>query len=155
MQEGSAVSKEVGVKDQRLQKSLNMFIYIIHGDNQQFLVNIHCRVIHLLHLLRGRVHLSHTDVIDLCDESGRLNFLCLITNYNDRAEKYLTPGRAYYVCKVEKGESGTKNEKCYKQITVMLSNPDPKIIDFLKVQCKSIEKSHQKTRKAKLLAIQN
>ncbi|XP_073457095.1 uncharacterized protein CXorf65 homolog [Aquarana catesbeiana] len=135
-----------------------MFIYIIHGDNQQFLVNIHCRVIHLLHLLRGRVHLPHTDVIDLCDESGRLNFLFLITNYNDRAEKYLTPGGAYYVCKVEKGEPGTTSEKCYKQITVMLSNPDPKITDFLKVQCKSIEKSRQerlKTRKAKFLAAHN
>ncbi|XP_040190360.1 uncharacterized protein CXorf65 homolog [Rana temporaria] len=129
-----------------------MFIYIIHGDNLRFLVNIQCRVIHLLHLLRGRAHLPHTDVIDLCDENGRLILLFLITNYDDRAEKYLTPGQAYYMCKVEKGEPGTKSEQCYRQITVMLSNPDPTITDFLNVQCMSMEKSRRKLLKTKLSA---
>ncbi|XP_058147447.1 uncharacterized protein CXorf65 homolog isoform X3 [Dasypus novemcinctus] len=37
-----------------------MFIYIKHGDNQQFLVNTNCSVLLLLHYTRSKVGLSKT-----------------------------------------------------------------------------------------------
>lgn len=35
-----------------------MFIFIKHGDNQQFLVNTNCSVLLLLHYIRNKMKLS-------------------------------------------------------------------------------------------------
>ncbi|XP_072287348.1 uncharacterized protein CXorf65 homolog [Pyxicephalus adspersus] len=132
-----------------------MFICIIHGDNQQFVVNVQCRVIPLLHHIRKMLHLPDTATIDLCDRNGNLKLMFLVRNYDESAEKFVTPREAYYVCKVDKQEPGSKSENVYRQITILLSSPTPEITDVLKAQRKLIEKRHHKllrAHKAKLSA---
>ncbi|XP_071982009.1 uncharacterized protein CXorf65 homolog [Engystomops pustulosus] len=125
-----------------------MFISIIHGDTQEFLVNINCNVIHLLDYLKQRFQLPMTDTIDICDKNGSLKYLFLITNFFERAANGLTPHETYYVCKIVRGEPGFKHGCCYKKIILMLSNADPKITDALRAQCDLLEKCRLKLLRA-------
>ncbi|XP_077148547.1 uncharacterized protein CXorf65 homolog [Ranitomeya variabilis] len=125
-----------------------MFICIIHGDKQQFLVNINCNVIHLLSEMRKRLQLPMTDIIDLCDEKGSLKFLFLIRNDWQSAANVLTPYETYYICKIVRGEQGSKHGHCYQEITLILSSPDPKLTDALRAQCDLLEKSRLKLLKS-------
>ncbi|XP_063791695.1 uncharacterized protein CXorf65 homolog isoform X3 [Pseudophryne corroboree] len=101
-----------------------MFICIVHGDKQQFLVNISCNVIHLLDHIRKKLQVPVTDTIDLCDIQGSLQFFCFVRNFAERADKYVSPRETYYVCKIEKGEP-----------------------DALRAQCEFLEKSRPKLLK--------
>ncbi|XP_063791693.1 uncharacterized protein CXorf65 homolog isoform X1 [Pseudophryne corroboree] len=124
-----------------------MFICIVHGDKQQFLVNISCNVIHLLDHIRKKLQVPVTDTIDLCDIQGSLQFFCFVRNFAERADKYVSPRETYYVCKIEKGEPGSKYEHCYREITLLLSSPEPEITDALRAQCEFLEKSRPKLLK--------
>ncbi|XP_063791694.1 uncharacterized protein CXorf65 homolog isoform X2 [Pseudophryne corroboree] len=110
-----------------------MFICIVHGDKQQFLVNISCNVIHLLDHIRKKLQVPVTDTIDLCDIQGSLQFFCFVRNFAERADKYVSPRSKY--------------EHCYREITLLLSSPEPEITDALRAQCEFLEKSRPKLLK--------
>ncbi|XP_073084051.1 uncharacterized protein CXorf65 homolog isoform X2 [Manis javanica] len=89
-----------------------MFIFIKHGDNQQFLVNTNCSVLLLLHYIHSKVALPKTDTIDLCDETGTMKMLFLMKTPGDYASKFLTTRSTYYVCKVECGKPDALHTQC-------------------------------------------
>ncbi|KAM9576619.1 uncharacterized protein CXorf65 homolog isoform 1-T1 [Trichechus inunguis] len=121
-----------------------MFIFIKHGDNQQFLVNINCSILLLLHYTRGKVGLSKRDIIDLCDETGTMKLFFLMKTPGEYASKFLTARNTYYVCKVERGPQGTRLERAYKAFVPLLKNPEPELIDALRTQCEILERNRIK-----------
>ncbi|XP_004777270.2 uncharacterized protein CXorf65 homolog isoform X1 [Mustela lutreola] len=121
-----------------------MFIFIKHGDNQQFLVNTNCSVLLLLHYTRSKVGLPKTDTIDLCDETGTMKLLFLTKTPGDYASKFLTARNTYYICKVERGAPGTRLENAYRAFVPLLKNPEPELIDALRTQCDILERSRVK-----------
>ncbi|XP_038172669.1 uncharacterized protein CXorf65 homolog [Arvicola amphibius] len=132
-----------------------MFIFIKHGDNQEFLVNTNCSVLLLLHYTRKKLGLRKTDTIDLCDETGTMKLLFLTKTPGDYASKFLTARNTYYVCKVERGAPGTRIENSYKAVVPLLKNPEPELVESLRTQCDFLERSRIKmlrTLEAKRLA---
>uniref|UniRef100_A0A8C3SHT2 Chromosome X open reading frame 65 n=1 Tax=Chelydra serpentina TaxID=8475 RepID=A0A8C3SHT2_CHESE len=125
-----------------------MFICVKHGDNQQFLANTCCSVLLLLHYLRSKVGLRRTEAIDLCDELGTLKLLFLVKLPSDSASKFLSPRGTYYVCRVERGTPGTKQENAYRAFTPVFKDPEPELLDALRTQCEFLEKSRLKLLKA-------
>ncbi|XP_040486718.1 uncharacterized protein CXorf65 homolog isoform X1 [Ursus maritimus] len=121
-----------------------MFIFIKHGDDQQFLVNTDCSVLLLLHYTRSKVGLPKTDTIDLCDESGTMKLLFLTKTPGDYASKFLTARNTYYICKVERGAPGTRLENAYRAVVPLLKNPEPELIDALRTQCDTLERNRVK-----------
>ncbi|XP_037678854.1 uncharacterized protein CXorf65 homolog [Choloepus didactylus] len=121
-----------------------MFIYIKHGDNQQFLVNTNCSVLLLLHHTRSKLGLSKTDTIDLCDETGTMKMLFLTKTPGDYASNFLTPRNTYYVCRVDRGPRGTRFENAYRAFVPLLKNPEPELIDALHTQCDFLERNRIK-----------
>ncbi|XP_012498956.1 PREDICTED: uncharacterized protein CXorf65 homolog [Propithecus coquereli] len=121
-----------------------MFIFINHGDNQQFLVNTNCSVRLLLHYVRSKVGLTKRDTIDLCDEMGTIKLLFLMKTPGDYASKFLTARSTYYVCKVERGETGPRLQNAYRAFVPLLKNPEPKLIESLHTQCDILERSQLK-----------
>ncbi|XP_075773772.1 uncharacterized protein CXorf65 homolog isoform X2 [Pelodiscus sinensis] len=125
-----------------------MFICVKHGDNQQFLANTCCSVLLLLHYLRSKVGLRRREAIDLCDELGTLKLLFLVKLPSDSASKFLLPRGTYYVCRVERGAPGTKQENAYRAFTPVLQDPEPELLDALRTQCDFLEKSRLKLLRA-------
>ncbi|XP_047621570.1 uncharacterized protein CXorf65 homolog [Phacochoerus africanus] len=121
-----------------------MFIFIKHGDNQQFLANINCSVLLLLHFVRRKMGLPKTDTIDLCDETGTMKLFFLTKTPGDYANKLLTPRSTYFVCKVERGAPGTRLENAYRAFVPLLKNPEPEIIENLRTQCDILERNRVK-----------
>ncbi|XP_030431331.1 uncharacterized protein CXorf65 homolog [Gopherus evgoodei] len=117
-------------------------------ENQQFLANTCCSVLLLLHYLRSKVGLRRTEAIDLCDEQGTLKLLFLVKLPSDSASKFLSPRGTYYVCRVERGAPGTKQENTYRAFTPILKDPEPELLDALHTQCEFLEKSRLKLLKA-------
>uniref|UniRef100_A0A8C6XL26 Chromosome X open reading frame 65 n=1 Tax=Naja naja TaxID=35670 RepID=A0A8C6XL26_NAJNA len=124
-----------------------MFIIIKHGDNRQFLANINCSVLLLTHYLRDKVGLHRTDSIDLCEENGTLKLIFLVKFPEDNASKFLTARGTYYVCKVERGATGTKNEHSYRAFHPLIKSPPQDLLDSLRNQCEYLEKSRLKMLK--------
>ncbi|XP_059858027.1 uncharacterized protein CXorf65 homolog [Lagenorhynchus albirostris] len=112
-----------------------MFIYVEHGDNQQFLANTNCSVLLLLQYVRHEVGVPKTDIIDLCDAMGTMQMFFLKKTLGDYANKFLTARDTYYVCRVEYGLAGTVLQNVYRAFVPLLKNPDPKLIDALHTQC--------------------
>uniref|UniRef100_A0A674KJD8 Chromosome X open reading frame 65 n=1 Tax=Terrapene triunguis TaxID=2587831 RepID=A0A674KJD8_9SAUR len=125
-----------------------MFICVKHGENQQFLANTCCSVLLLLHYLRSKVGLRRTEAIDLCDEQGTLKLLFLVKLPSDSASKFLSPRGTYYVCRVERGAPGTKQENAYRAFTPVLKDPEQELLDALRTQCEFLEKSRLELLKA-------
>ncbi|XP_057573436.1 uncharacterized protein CXorf65 homolog [Hippopotamus amphibius kiboko] len=121
-----------------------MFIFIKHGDNQQFLANTNCSVFWLLHYARYKVGLPKTDTIDLCDETGTMKLFFLMKTPGDYANKFLTARSTCYVCRVERGAPGTRLGSAYRALVPLLKNPEPELIDALRTQCDSLERSQVK-----------
>ncbi|XP_055461018.1 uncharacterized protein CXorf65 homolog [Psammomys obesus] len=125
-----------------------MFIFVQHGDNEQFLLNTNCSILLLLHYTKKKMGLRKTDIIDFCDETGTMKLLFLSKTPGDYASKFLTPRNTYYICKVERGAPGNKIENPYKAIVPLLKNPEPQIVDALRTQCEFLERSRIKMLKA-------
>ncbi|XP_020832135.1 uncharacterized protein CXorf65 homolog isoform X2 [Phascolarctos cinereus] len=89
-----------------------MFICIKHGDNQQFLANINCSVLLLLHYIRNKVGMHNSELIDLCDEAGTLKLLFLVKFLGESATKFLQARNIYYICKVERGPPDALKSQC-------------------------------------------
>ncbi|EAX05320.1 hypothetical protein G5576_116869 [Homo sapiens] len=118
-----------------------MFIFIKHGDNQQFLVNTNCAVVVLLYYIRSKVKLPKTNTIDLCEQTGKMKMLFLMKpNHAEYASKYLTARSTYYVCKVERGPPGTRLENAYRAFVPLLKNPEPWLLVALRIQCDALER---------------
>ncbi|XP_062998178.1 uncharacterized protein CXorf65 homolog [Elgaria multicarinata webbii] len=125
-----------------------MFICIKYGDNRQFLANINCSVLLLMHYLRDKVGLQRTDPIDLCEENGTLKLMFLVKFPEDNASKFLTPRGNYYICKVERGSQGTKHENSYRAFIPIFKYPPLDLLDSLRNQCDFLEKSRLKILKS-------
>ncbi|KAM6143253.1 uncharacterized protein CXorf65 homolog [Erethizon dorsatum] len=124
-----------------------MFIFIKHGDNQEFLVNTNCSVLLLMHYIRSKVGLHKRDIIDLCDESGTLKMFFMTKTPGEYASKFLTVRNTYYVCKVEREAPGTRIENSYRGIVPLLKNPEPELVDALLTQCETLERNQVKMLK--------
>ncbi|XP_074060529.1 uncharacterized protein CXorf65 homolog isoform X1 [Macrotis lagotis] len=121
-----------------------MFIIIKYGDNQQFLVNTNCSVLLLLHYIRHKMGLKNSELIDLCDEAGSLKLLFLVKFPGESATKFFQSRNSYYICKVERGIPGTRNENAYRAFVPLLKEPGQELLDALKSQCDFLEKSRIK-----------
>ncbi|XP_027692513.1 LOW QUALITY PROTEIN: uncharacterized protein CXorf65 homolog [Vombatus ursinus] len=125
----------------------SMFIYIKHGDNQQFLANINCSVLLLLQYLHNKMGMRSSDLVDLCDEAGTLKLLFQVKLPGESASKFLQDRNVYYICKVQRGPRGTRSENAYRAIVPLLKEPEQDLLDTLKAQCDALEKSRiQKLR---------
>ncbi|XP_058906474.2 uncharacterized protein CXorf65 homolog [Kogia breviceps] len=121
-----------------------MFIFIKHGDNQQFLANTNCPIILLLHYICHKVGLPKTDTIDLCDTMGTMQLFFLKKTLGEYANKFLIARNTYYVCRVEHGLPGTGLENVYRAFVPLLKNPEPELIDALHTQCDLLQRSQMK-----------
>ncbi|XP_039210785.1 uncharacterized protein CXorf65 homolog isoform X1 [Crotalus tigris] len=117
------------------------------SDNRQFLANINCSILLLTHYLRDKVGLHRTDSIDLCEENGTLKLIFLVKFPEDNASKFLTARGTYYICKVERGTTGTKNEHSYRAFQPLIKSPPQDLLDSLRNQCEFLEKSRLKMLK--------
>nr|XP_028570757.1 uncharacterized protein CXorf65 homolog [Podarcis muralis] len=125
-----------------------MFICVKYGDQRQLLANINCSVLLLMHYLRDKVGLHRTDPIDLCEENGTLKLLFLVKFPEDNASKFLVPRVTYYICKVERGAPGSKQENSYRAFHPMYKHPPVELLDSLRNQCDLLEKSRLKILKS-------
>ncbi|KAM8753431.1 uncharacterized protein CXorf65 homolog [Rhynchonycteris naso] len=133
-----------------------MFIYIKHGDNEEFLVNTNCAVHRMLNYIRQKVGLPEKDTIDLCDEAGTMKLFFLMKKPGDYAIKFLTPRDTYYVCKVARGAPGSRLAHAYLGFVPILKNPDHTLLEALHTQCDTMEKNRLrllKLREAKKVKI--
>ncbi|KAJ7310370.1 hypothetical protein JRQ81_007281 [Phrynocephalus forsythii] len=120
----------------------------VFHDNRQFLANINCSALLLMHYLRDKVGLQRTDPIDLCEENGTLKLLFLVKFPEDSASKFLTPRGTYYICKVERGAPGTKHENSYRAFLPIFKYPPLELLESLRNQCDFLEKSRLKMLKS-------
>ncbi|XP_069319030.1 uncharacterized protein CXorf65 homolog [Eulemur rufifrons] len=121
-----------------------MFIFINHGDNQQFLVNTNCSVRRLLCYVRSKVGLPKRDTVDLCDETGTMKMLFMTKTPGEYASKFLTTRSTYYVCKVERGGPGPRLQNAYRAFVPLLKNPEPELLEALRTQCEALERNRLK-----------
>ncbi|XP_028923658.1 uncharacterized protein CXorf65 homolog [Ornithorhynchus anatinus] len=121
-----------------------MFICVKHGDAQEFLANTNCSVPFLLQYARHKVGLPDSAPIDLCDEAGTLKLLFTAKFPGESAAKYLPPRGIYYVCRLERGPPGSRNESAYRAIVPILEDPGPGLLDALRAQCDYLEKNRLK-----------
>ncbi|XP_038604102.1 uncharacterized protein CXorf65 homolog [Tachyglossus aculeatus] len=121
-----------------------MFICVKHGDGQEFLANTNCSIPFLLQYARHKVGLPDSVPIDLCDQAGTLKLLFTAKLPGESAAKYFLPRGVYYVCRLERGAPGSRNENAYQAIIPILKEPDPGLLDALRAQCDYLEKSRLK-----------
>ncbi|XP_061092256.1 uncharacterized protein CXorf65 homolog [Conger conger] len=114
-----------------------MFVYLRHGDNEQFLVNPNCPVILLLEHIKVKLQLSKTDLVDLCDEGGALKLLFLSQQPQECARLQLPPRCYFTVCSVHRRVM----DGAYVSISPLLANPDPALLETLQTQTDSLEKT--------------
>ncbi|XP_026137224.1 uncharacterized protein CXorf65 homolog [Carassius auratus] len=116
-----------------------MFIYIKHGDNNQFLVNTNCPTVVLTEYIKTRLGLAESELIDLCDERGVLKFLFLPQNSKQSARGLLKAKESFSVCIIKRTSDGA-----YNSVTSLLSGIDPAVKETLKTQIDNLEKTRLK-----------
>ncbi|XP_017329020.1 uncharacterized protein CXorf65 homolog isoform X1 [Ictalurus punctatus] len=114
-----------------------MFVYIKHGDNEQFLVNTNCSIICLLQYVRSKLKLTDTDLVDLCDERGAL--LSLSGHRQGYASQILTPRKTYIICTINRSSEGA-----YVSITPHVANLDSVLQGVLQSGVVSLEQTRRK-----------
>ncbi|XP_051716088.1 uncharacterized protein CXorf65 homolog [Ctenopharyngodon idella] len=116
-----------------------MFIYIKHGDNDQFLVNPNCPVVVLMQHIKTRLQLAESELIDLCDERGMLKFLFLPQNSRESACGLLKARESFIVCVIERMSDGA-----YTSVTSLLSSVQSAVLETLQTQIDNLEKTRLK-----------
>ncbi|XP_062381253.1 uncharacterized protein CXorf65 homolog [Sardina pilchardus] len=116
-----------------------MFVYIKHGDGEQFLTNTNCPVMLLLQFIRAKLGLLESDLVDLCDERGVLKLLFLTPQPQESASRLLPSRCTFTVCSINRQSDGS-----YASITPQLVNPDPALLEALQTQTDSLEKARLK-----------
>ncbi|XP_039697669.1 uncharacterized protein CXorf65 homolog [Pteropus medius] len=129
----SGLSKELDAE--------SMFVFIKHGDNQQFLVNTNCTVSVLLHYIRGKLGLAKTETIDLCDETGAMKLFFLMKTPGEYASKFLTARNTYHVCRVTRGAPGSRLENAYLAFVPFLKNPGHEMLGRKYIQTLNVPSS--------------
>ncbi|CAB1325414.1 unnamed protein product [Coregonus sp. 'balchen'] len=128
-----------------------MFIYIKHGDNDQFLANTNCPVVLLLQYMRAKMGLLETELVDLCDDHGALKLLFLSQQPQESASRLLSPRCSLTFSIVNRNPK----DGAYVSITPLVANPDPALLESLQTQTDSLERARlrqlrsQKDRRAK------
>ncbi|XP_018589247.1 uncharacterized protein CXorf65 homolog [Scleropages formosus] len=113
-----------------------MFMYVKHGDNEQFLVNTNCPVGTVLQYVRGKLRVSEADLLDLCDEFGSLKLLFLDRQAQESATRRLPPRSSSIACAVTRAKDGA-----YSSIIPLLGKPDPALLGTLQAQADSLERA--------------
>uniref|UniRef100_A0A6I8NKL0 Uncharacterized protein n=1 Tax=Ornithorhynchus anatinus TaxID=9258 RepID=A0A6I8NKL0_ORNAN len=116
----------------------------VKEGRREFLANTNCSVPFLLQYARHKVGLPDSAPIDLCDEAGTLKLLFTAKFPGESAAKYLPPRGIYYVCRLERGPPGSRNESAYRAIVPILEDPGPGLLDALRAQCDYLEKNRLK-----------
>ncbi|XP_050984333.1 uncharacterized protein CXorf65 homolog [Labeo rohita] len=116
-----------------------MFIYIKHGDNNQFLVNTNCPTVLLMKYIKVRLGLAESELIDLCDERGVLKFLFLPQNSQESARGLLKAKESFIVCIIKRTSDGA-----YTSVTSLLSSVDSALLETLQTQIDNLEKTRLK-----------
>ncbi|XP_043112396.1 uncharacterized protein CXorf65 homolog [Puntigrus tetrazona] len=116
-----------------------MFIYIKHGDNNQFLVNTSCPTVVLMEYIKTRLGLAESELVDLCDERGLLKFLFLPQNSQESARGLLKAKESFIVCIIQRTSDGA-----YNSVTSLLSGADSAVIETLQTQIEHLEKTRLK-----------
>ncbi|KAG1929170.1 uncharacterized protein CXorf65 homolog [Pimephales promelas] len=114
-----------------------MFIYIKHGDNDQFMVNTNCTVVVLMQYMKTRLQLAESELIDLCDEQGELKFLFVPQNSQKSACGLLKARESFTACIIKRTSDGA-----YTSVTSLLSNVHSGLKETLQTQIDN----HEKTR---------
>ncbi|KAG7329209.1 hypothetical protein KOW79_007383 [Hemibagrus wyckioides] len=117
-----------------------MFVYIKHGEDEQFLVNTNCSNISLLQYVRSKLGLTESELVDLCDETGALLFMS--RQLQDYASRILSPRKTYIVCTINRNSVGA-----YISITPHVANLDTALQGALQNQLVSLEQARRKLRK--------
>ncbi|KAL2077169.1 hypothetical protein ACEWY4_026673 [Coilia grayii] len=120
-----------------------MFVYIKHGDGEQFLTNTNCPVMLLLQHVRAKLGLPESDLVDLCDERGVLKLLFLLQQPQESASRQLTSRSTYTVCSINRQSDGA-----YVSVTPHVVNPDPSLLEALQTQTDNLEKARLKYLRA-------
>ncbi|XP_009463682.1 PREDICTED: LOW QUALITY PROTEIN: uncharacterized protein CXorf65 homolog [Nipponia nippon] len=102
-----------------------MFIYISHGNDQNFLANTNCTIPWLLSYMGRMVGVPNTDVVDLCDELDTPKLLFQLPNLSDRASEYLQARSTYAACRVQLRAPGTEEEHSCWSFAPLLEHPSP------------------------------
>ncbi|XP_069468353.1 uncharacterized protein CXorf65 homolog [Ambystoma mexicanum] len=129
--------------------SPSTIIYIKHGENEEFMVNINSAVLHILDYVKIKLGLPKEDTVDLCDVNGSLKLLFLVKLPFDSATKLLLPQESYYICRVLRGDAGPGQEKSFRLIQPMLTTPSQQLLDTLQGQCAYLEKIRLRMLKQK------
>ncbi|KAK9963060.1 hypothetical protein ABG768_006282 [Culter alburnus] len=116
-----------------------MFIYIKHGDNDQFLVNTNCPVIVLMQHIKTRLRLAESELIDLCDERGMLKFLFQPQNSQESACGLLKARESFIVCVIKCMSDGA-----YTSVSALLSSVHSAVLETLQTQIDNLEKTRLK-----------
>ncbi|XP_077091717.1 uncharacterized protein CXorf65 homolog [Siphateles boraxobius] len=116
-----------------------MFIYIKHGDNDQFLVNTNCTVVVLMQYMKTRLRLAESELIDLYDERGVLKFLFMPQNSHESACVLLKARESFIACIIKRTSDGA-----YTSVTSLLSSVHSALIETLQTQIDNLEKTRLK-----------
>ncbi|KAL0974178.1 hypothetical protein UPYG_G00216630 [Umbra pygmaea] len=117
-----------------------MFIYVKHGDDEQFLANINCPVVVLLQYMRTKMGLPDTELVDLCDDLGALKLLFQSRQPLDCANSLLSPRRCFTFCVVNRNAI----DGAYVSVTPLVANPDTALLETLQTQLDSLESARLK-----------
>ncbi|XP_036404364.1 uncharacterized protein CXorf65 homolog [Megalops cyprinoides] len=115
-----------------------MFVYLRHGDNQQFLVNTNCPIILLLQHIKAKLELAETELVDLCDDSGALKLLFLSQQPQECARQQLPPRCSFTICAVHRE---WMEDGAFVSISPLLADPEPALLEALQAQTVSLEKA--------------
>ncbi|XP_052006339.1 uncharacterized protein CXorf65 homolog isoform X2 [Xyrauchen texanus] len=113
-----------------------MFVYIKHGDNEQFFVNTNCSVVYLLKYIRTRLGLAESDLIDLYDEQGVMKLLFQPQHSYESARALLVSRESFTVCNINRSSDGA-----YTSVTPLLSSVDSALLETLRSQMDTLERT--------------
>ncbi|XP_051505934.1 uncharacterized protein CXorf65 homolog [Myxocyprinus asiaticus] len=113
-----------------------MFVYIKHGDNEQFFVNTNCPVVYLMEYIRTRLGLAESDLIDLYDERGVMKLLFLPQHSHECARGLLVSRESFTVCSINRTSDGA-----YTCVTPLLSSVDSALLETLHSQMDTLERT--------------
>ncbi|XP_073778109.1 uncharacterized protein CXorf65 homolog isoform X1 [Danio rerio] len=116
-----------------------MFIYIRHGDNEQFLLNSNCPVVILVQYLKRMFGLAESELVDLCDERGVLKFLFQPQNLQESARELLKARESFIVCIVH-----CMNDGAFTSVRSLLAGVDSALLEALQSQIDHLEKARLK-----------
>ncbi|CAF1014680.1 unnamed protein product [Adineta steineri] len=118
------------------------FIKVIHGENQQIVLNSYSSCRRLLDHMKILIGSPKEEILDLMDNEGKLKELN--AHFTDYATQYLTARNTYYVLKVET-DSATGDKRYTPSFNI--DQIDQKICTILTNSLNSLNKSSTKIKR--------